>query len=297
MDWGKEFESIYFETLLTSHFVERMHRVKGEPRYGSLIEKINATSQSQFVKNLLGNTTNLLMARTLSSTHYPENHAVWTPDAFDDQLGEWFYNVYPSNTHLGIHERPMDRMARSLATTGARTIRLFAYDEQFLLETLPAPKPETRSVRSGTIKLNHVIYGGEPLDDSRLWGKSVPVRYDPYDISYIYAYVSHRWSRLQTTNQLVLDYTEREIRMAHMEVYARCRDSNREYLSVPDQMIDFLRDTHNRERHLLGLRKYNQDRSVVDLDIAHDPNLTGIKVEFPSQPARIWRRKNRGGGS
>jgi len=294
-DWGKEFESVYFETLLTSHFVERMHRVTGEPRYGSLIEKINATSQSQFVEDLMGNTTNLMMIRSLSGSHYPEHHAVWTPDAFDNRLGEWFYDQYPQNRHLGIHERPADRMARSLASSGSRPIRLFAYDEDFIRETLPAPERETRCIRKGTIKLNHVPYVGSALDDSSLWGVNVPVRYDPYDISYIYAYVARRWERLRTNSQLILEYTEREIRMAHMEVYARCRDSNREYLKVPEQMIDFLRDVHNQERHLLGLRKYNQERSAEDLEPVPEPIVRSASGLPPSEPVRIWRR-NGGGG-
>lgn len=292
-DWGPEFESIYFETLLTSHFVERMHRVKGEPRYGSLIEKINATSQSQFVNNLSGNTSNLQMARSLSSTHYPDKHAVWTPDAFDDRLGQWFYDIYPHNRHHGIQERPADRMTRSLATSGTRKIRLFAYDENFLRETLPAPKGGTRQIRRGAITLNNVRYVGAVLDDSTIWGDSVPVRYDPYDISYIYAFVKRRWVRLRTSSQLVLEYTEREIRLAHMEVYARCRDTNREYLSVPQHVIGFLRDVHNQERHLLALRKYNLDRTALEAEttVAMEPRVSESAFATERVPmARLPRK-------
>lgn len=296
-DWGPEFKSIYFEALLTSHFVERMHREAGEPRYGSLIEKINATTQTQFVKDLLGNTTNLVMARSLSSSHYPEHHAVWTPDAFDDRLGQWFYEIYPNNPHLGINERPADRMQRSLASIGTRKIRLITYNESFIRETLPAPERETRCIKKGTIKVNHVPYVGTALDDTTLWGDNVSVRYDPYDISYVYAFVKQRWERLRTNNQLILDYTEREIRMAHMEVYARCRDSYREYIRVPEQMLQFLRDVHNQERHLLALRKYNIDRQLMESKPAVVAVARARGNQLANEPVPMHRRGGKGGRS
>lgn len=284
-DWGKEFGSIYFETLLTSHYVERMHREAGEPRYGAPIERINGSSQTQFVNTLMGNTLNLRNPRSLSSTHNPERLAVWTPAAFDDRLGEWLYDIYPNLPHMGINERPAERMARSMQQVGLRPIRLFAYDQNFLRETLPAPTPESRPVRRGTIRLNHVDYKGESLESSTVWGQKVPVRYDPYDISYIYVFVNRRWERLYTDNQMILEYSERnQIRFAHMEVYARCRNAGRDYRHGPEQVLQFMLDVQNQERHLLALRNYNLDRSTHDPRPEAVPRISNSEVAAESVP-------------
>jgi len=56
VDRGPEFGSVYFETLLTRHFVAKKDRPAGTPRTGSVIERLFGTTTTQLLHQLLGNT-------------------------------------------------------------------------------------------------------------------------------------------------------------------------------------------------------------------------------------------------
>ncbi|MTJ50941.1 DDE-type integrase/transposase/recombinase, partial [Dolichospermum sp. UHCC 0259] len=56
VDGGKEFHSIYFDTLLARYHCIKKTRPGGKPRFGSVIERLFGTTNTEFVYNLLGNT-------------------------------------------------------------------------------------------------------------------------------------------------------------------------------------------------------------------------------------------------
>ena len=56
VDRGPEFGSVYFETLLTRHFVTKKDRPASQPRMGSVIERLFGTTTTQLLHQLLGNT-------------------------------------------------------------------------------------------------------------------------------------------------------------------------------------------------------------------------------------------------
>ncbi len=56
VDGGKEFHSLYFETLLARYHCIKKTRPGALPRFGSVIERLFGTTNTQFVYNLLGNT-------------------------------------------------------------------------------------------------------------------------------------------------------------------------------------------------------------------------------------------------
>lgn len=55
-DGGKEFSSVYFETLLAIFECTRKVRPPAESRVGNLVERMFFTTNTQFVHNLQGNT-------------------------------------------------------------------------------------------------------------------------------------------------------------------------------------------------------------------------------------------------
>jgi hypothetical protein len=56
VDGGKEFESIYFDTLLARFECTKKTRPPAKARFGSICERLFGTSNTQFVHNLAGNT-------------------------------------------------------------------------------------------------------------------------------------------------------------------------------------------------------------------------------------------------
>ncbi len=56
VDWGPEFRSIYFETLLARYECSKATRPPAKPRFGSVVERLFGTANTTFVFNLAGNT-------------------------------------------------------------------------------------------------------------------------------------------------------------------------------------------------------------------------------------------------
>ena len=78
VDGGKEFHSVYFDTLLARYHCLKKTRPAASPRFGSVIERLFGTTNSQFVYNLLGNTQASKKPRTLTKDIDPKGQAVWT---------------------------------------------------------------------------------------------------------------------------------------------------------------------------------------------------------------------------
>jgi transposase InsO family protein len=56
VDGGREFQSVYFETLLARYECTKKNRPAAKPRFGSVCERLFGTTNTQFVHNLKGNT-------------------------------------------------------------------------------------------------------------------------------------------------------------------------------------------------------------------------------------------------
>jgi transposase InsO family protein len=273
VDRGAEFGSIYFEAFCAMYGVNIFNRPPAEPRFGAPVERNFGSTQTVLVHDLVGNTKNLHLGRSLSASHHPIKDAVWTPDAFNERLEDWLYSVYPHLPHTGVIEHPADRFERSLAASGAREHTFIRFDQMFILSTLPSPETGTRVLRRGSITLNHMPYTAAEAISARCDGSKVEVRYDPYNALYIYAYVDDRWLRFKNSWSLLREYSERDITLVHMEVMARAHRTNKEYREVPDLLRRFVRDNRQREQVLLSQRNINQMPKVsveVDCDELDD---------------------------
>lgn len=96
--------------------------------------------------------------------------------------------------HSTLHQTPRAMFVNGLATTGERRNRAIVYDDLFIKETMPTSTPETRKIQKGKgIKLFGHYYQNEVFSERRLSGQSVPIRYDPFDIGVLYAFVQKKW--------------------------------------------------------------------------------------------------------
>jgi len=199
VDGGKEFESQYFDHLLTGYRCQKTVRPPGQPRFGSVIERLFGTAHSTFLNNLLGNTQASKIPRTVTREVDPRRLAVWTLGDLYTFLCEWAYEVYDQIDHPALDQTPRAMFVQGLAKGGERRNRGIAYDDLFIKETMPTSRAEKGKIQKGKgIKLFGHYYQNEVFTERSLIGQLVPIRYDPFDIGVLYAFVQNQWLPCQS---------------------------------------------------------------------------------------------------
>ena len=94
MDNGKEFASCDFELLAARYEMIIEKRPPAKPRFGSVIERMFGTINTQLLYQLWGNTQATKKdTRTVTKSSDPANLACWTLAEFDRHLSEYLYRV------------------------------------------------------------------------------------------------------------------------------------------------------------------------------------------------------------
>jgi putative transposase len=187
VDRGPEFGSVYFETLLTRHFVTKKDRPASQPRMGSVIERLFGTTTTQLLHQLLGNTQASKHPRLMTREVNPKRLAVWTLSRLSAGLCQYAYEVYD---HPALLQSPREAFAQGMQLAGLRTHRLISYSEEFLLLTCPSTRTGYAKVdRARGIVVNGLRYWNPLMRTSQDAGESVPVRYEPFDMSRAYAFL------------------------------------------------------------------------------------------------------------
>src|SRR6266702_395768 len=77
VDGGREFHSVYFDSLLARYRCIKKTRPWAKPHFGSVCERLFKTTNDQFIYTLLGNTQAAKRARMLTRAVDPKHHALW----------------------------------------------------------------------------------------------------------------------------------------------------------------------------------------------------------------------------
>jgi transposase InsO family protein len=242
VDGGKEFESVYFDTLLARFECTKKTRPPAKARFGSVCERLFGTSNTQFIHNLAGNTQITKNVRQVTKSVNPKRHAEWTLGRLHDCLSEWAYEVYDTIPHPSLGESPREAFERGLAQSGNRPQRLFAYDEEFRLWTLPTTRRGTALVVPGKgVKINHVFYWASAFREPDVERIQVPVRYDPYDAGTAHAYVHKRWTQcISECYSALHGRSERELMLATAELRRRAQKHAGQFTLTAKKLADFL---------------------------------------------------------
>ncbi len=220
VDGGKEFHSVYFDTLLARYHCIKKTRPGGKPRFGSVVERLFGTTNTEFIYNLLGNTQASKQPRQLTKAVDPKLLAVWTLADLYTYLSKWAYSIYDNLEHDSLGATPLQVYTDVLATTGEREHRRIAYDEDFLMATRPSTPKGNALVQPGVgIKVNYLYYWNDAFRSPAVEKNKVPVRYDPFDMGIAYAYLEGRW--VQCISQYYSTFvgrTEKEVLLAAQEI-------------------------------------------------------------------------------
>ncbi len=124
VDGGKEFHSVYFDTLLARYSCVKKTRPGGKPRFGSVIERLFGTTNTEFIYNLLGNTQATKQVRQRTLEVDPKRLAVWTLGDLYVFLKKWADQVYDSRLHETLGATPCQSRPRvNAGDTRTRRIR------------------------------------------------------------------------------------------------------------------------------------------------------------------------------
>lgn len=249
VDGGKEFASIYFETLLAACAVTKKTRPGGKPRFGAVCERLFGTANDQFIHRLAGNTQSTVDVRQVTAANDPKGQACWTFAALHARLNEWAYEVYDTLPHPALGQSPRAAFAAGLARGGHRPERLIAADEAFRLLTLPTtPKGTARVQPNHGVKIRYLYYWHEAFRQPEVERSQVPVRYDPFDAGTAYAFVGGRWVACRSEHYLAFQgHTERELQLASVELRRRQQGHARHFAPTARRLAEFLASLEGQE--------------------------------------------------
>lgn len=275
VDNGPEFGSVYFEVLLAHCHVTKLSRPAAQPRFGSLIERVFRTSESQLLHNLRGNTQIMKQVRQVTHSVNPKGQAVWTLGTLHAVLSEWAYDVYEQLEHPTLGQAPRDAFVSGLAQCGARSHRHIALNDAFRMLMLPTTRKGTAKVIPGRgIKVNSLYYWCDVFRSRAVEGTQVPVRYDPFDAGRSYAYVQGTWQPCLSEHHLIFHgRSEREIAIATAEMRRTQQQHHQHFERHAKHLASFILSAEGQEALLEQQLRDNEARALREScagDVAHD---------------------------
>lgn len=222
-DNGKDFHSVNFETFLQAMNVHLRYRPSGRPRHGAVLERLFGRAHSEYVHNLAGNTKATKNVRMTTGKYLPARLAEWDLEAMYYGLQHWAFEYYDQEVHPALGLSPRAAQDRGMAESGSRAHRQVILNQDFLIATCPAVDREgVRKIdRQRGVKFDDHFFHAPEFRDLKLAGTRVPVRYDPWDASTVYARVNHQWVRcINQTLSSLGTFTVAE-RIALFEEYRR----------------------------------------------------------------------------
>jgi len=249
VDGGKEFHSVYFDTLLAKYNITKAQRPGAKPKFGSVCERIFGTTNSEFIHNLLGNTQIMKKVREVTKKFSPKHNAIWTFESLYGMMDEWCYQIYDQQIHSTLGTSPRNFYENRLYKTGKREHTFIRYDKLFEIMTLPSTPKQKAKIQPGRgVRINNIYYWGDMLDHPEQEGKSVFVKYDPFDMSIAYAYVNKYWIKLRSENFMLFENrTEKEIQMATIEIRKRMKNAGNAIEITGKIIANFLDSAESKE--------------------------------------------------
>ena len=289
VDGGKEFGSVYFDTLLARFECTKKTRPPAKARFGSVCERLFGTSNTRFIHNLAGNTQIMKNIRQVTKGVNPKRHAEWTLAEIYEGLCQWAYEIYDTLPHPALGQSPREAFAAGLARSGTRPHRTVAYDEDFRLWTLPTTaRGQARVVAGKGVKINHLFYWAAALRDPGVERTQVTVRYDPYDAGVAYAFVRNRWVQCISEHYSTLrGKSERELMLATAELRRRAQQHAGQVTVTAKKLADFLASAEG--EHALRVQR-TKDREAKDvvakIQSVPDalPDDTAVEAAAPAGP-------------
>lgn len=275
VDGGKDFNGVYFDTLLAIFECTKKVRPPAESRFGSLIERIFFTTNTQFVYNLQGNTQLTKNVRQVTKSVNPKNHALWNLRDCYEYLCKYCYEVYPSLKHSTLGQTPAEMFAIGKTLSGERKHKLIPYNEDVKFLTYPSVKTKggTAKIVSGVgVKIHNKFFWAPAFDHPEVEGSRVAVRYDPFNVGHAYAYVNKQWIECFSEHYKTFNgCSEKFIMLASKELKDRLKLTGNDIKVNGFKLAKFLNSIDNHEK-LLKQKRFDREQNIIIAMINGDTN-------------------------
>ena len=265
VDGGREFQSIYFETLLAWAEATKKTRPIAKSRFGCVCERLFGTTNTEFVNNLAGNTQATKRVRTVTESVNPKKHAAWTLDFLFTEICKWAYEIYDSIEHPALHKSPREACTAGMERGGERLKRLVAYDEAFLYLSMPTRKNGmSKVIVNKGVKIGYLFYWNDKFRSPVVENTRVHIRYDPYNLGIAYAYINKKWEICYSAYYVQFkDRSEREIKMIAAELRRKHLLRSRKFNITAKMLANYITSVEVTETILIQRRRDIETRKVV----------------------------------
>ncbi len=288
VDHGRDFESVYFEALLAQCFITKVERPAGEPHAGAVIERLFGKTQSDFIQQLRGNTQASKVPRQMTREVDPRRLAVWTLEKLTIHLRNYVHEYYDQMEHTALFMSPREAYAQGMQLAGARSHRIVAYSEAFLMQTRPTTRSGGAKVSASRgITVNGLQYWNERMHAKDIAGHVVPVRFEPYDMGMIYAFIDGQWLECIADNYAqVHGRSEKEwgLIVEEWREHQRQHSQKRQTLNGP-LLAQFLRQVEQEEEIAFQHQRDYEEQALRHSALASHPE--GGKKSKEPEPAEI----------
>ncbi len=268
VDGGPEFKSIYFEQLLALYRVRKERRPTAEPRFGSPLERLFGTAETEFIHHLLGNTQATKQARLGTKATDPKRHAVWTLEALAEHMEQWAYEDYDTIPHPALHgQSPREAYEQSIKRDGERSHKWVPYNKHFIRATYPSTRAGEATVQPGRgVRMNYLDYWCAEMLDAEIEGEKVPVRFDPFDLSTGYAYIDGKWRECKCASDEFIGCSERELHILSEELRKEYRELyGRKQVEVTQKKLAARRSKAESAQALLQQQKDRETKAAFEV--------------------------------
>lgn len=242
--------------------MHKENQAPGKGRFGSILERMFGVANTQFIHNLRGNTQITRNVRQVTKAVNPKGLATWPLAELHAKLSEYLYEVHDCLNHQALGQSPREAFQMGLARGGVRIHRMIAYNEEFLMLTLPTtPKGTARVMPSTGIKIRYIYYWCEAF--RQIEGEAVPIRYDPFDAGTAYAFVRKQWLQCHSDCYGTLKgRSEREIMLATAELRRRHQNHSAGFHITARRLAEFLQSVEAEETLLTQRLRDGESRAL-----------------------------------
>jgi putative transposase len=293
VDNGRDFMSLAFETFLRVMGTHLRFRPAGQPRHGSVLERMFGRLNTEYIHNLAGNTKATKNVRMVSGSHLPKNLAEWTLRSLYQGLQHWAFEYYEQETHPALDESPRDAFRRGVRENGRRPQRHIVFNRDFLIATCPpVDRSGVRTVNSQRgVKYDHRYYANKSFKASNVAGQSLHVRYDPWDGSSVYVRLKDEWAHaicrsLQGIGQLT--EVEKRALTAEYKSHFKVPDDDEQHAQ---RLREFLQVFTPKGALALELERQSENKDLYNgLRMASiEPIAAPHRPRLPSEPPAARR--------
>ncbi len=296
VDCGAEFGSRHFEMFLATYRINKKQRPPSKARFGSPIERFFGISNELFLHNLVGNTQIMKNVRQVSKSTNPKKLAAWTISKFGYAFEKWieFYNnrqhgtllISPNEAYeLGMQKHPVP-------------YRRIGYDQNFLIDSMPSPRTGKAKVDGCRgIKVNYLYYWSNKLALPTVAGARVDVRYDPFNLGVVYAFVNGQWEACHARSHYheLKNYTETELKYASAEIRKRYQNLGRRHVPNAAEFAQFFEEIQKTEQEEIEIRHRKSSELRKSRRPLNSEDVANRKEEFDidlkSLKVLNWRKR------